>query len=326
MEHLIDSTTDRIRTRSTNPAVTVSLQRSSTHPVDRIVIEVAANQGGKLPDFTKVEALRAATVEKAYRGYVDDHKLYVGDDRGHKFRFVKPENQPRVLEALGLPSQMKLEGYQGIRFEHDEKSGFTKIIINAEHGSTIPSARLESVFKSLADLKVSGQPFLPEDVRGAITRFNASAPIGAVTEVASRAGKTALRAIGPVAAVSDVLSYAANQKEAEAKLLSVLGKGGAAGLSKEAVSEYGEIVAKLRIEQGVTFGLSEAMGFSNFVDWGKKHNLPVEALEKLNPTSKTKAQLEEALNARGGLMSQAEPEVRVAQAPDVRLPNDRGIA
>ena len=149
---------------------------------------------------------------------------------------------------------------------------------------------------------------------------------GSVTEAAGRVGRTALRAIGPIAAVQDVVGYAANQKEAEAKLTGLIGKDGVLKLSKEAVTEYGEIVAKLKIEQGVTFGLSEAIGFSSFMDWAKKNQLPLEAVEKLNPTSKTKAQIEEALNLRGGQMAQAgTAEVVLAQAPDVRQQDGRNI-
>ena len=145
-------------------------------------------------------------------------------------------------------------------------------------------------------------------------------------EAASRIGKAGLRAIGPIAAVQDVVGYAANQTDAEAKLTGLIGKDGVPKLSKEAVTEYGEIVAKLKIEQGVTFGLSEAIGFSSFMDWAKKNELPLEAVEKLNPTSKTKAQIEEALNLRGGQMAQAgTAEVVLAQAPDVRQQDGRNI-
>ena len=178
--------------------------------------------------------------------------------------------------------------------------------------STIAGGRQSDATRARIETPTSMRPTPPADAA-------AHGAASGAAEVAGRVGRTALRAVGPIAAVSSIVSYPANQAEAERNLTAMLGKDGVPKLSKDAIAEYGAIVAMSRVEQGITFEVSQAYGFSKFVDWGKKHNLPIEALEKLNPTNKTKAQIEEALTARSGLMAQADaPTVVLAHAPDVR--------
>lgn len=138
-----------------------------------------------------------------------------------------------------------------------------------------------------------------------------------------------LRAFGPIAAIADAVGYTANKQEAEAKLQATLGRDGVPQLSATAIAAYGDIVATTRVAQGITSGLGDAIGFSQFLDWGKENKIPVEALVKLNPTSKSREEIERGMEVRGSVLAQSDnPDVTLASTPVVpqHSGRDGGIA
>ncbi len=109
-------------------------------------------------------------------------------------------------------------------------------------------------------------------------------------------------ALGALQVISGAVGFLANKQEAEEQLRMAMALNEVPRLSQDAVSEYGNIVASSAALHGLTLGISDGgYGFSEFIKWGQKHKIPVDAMMRLNPTGATPDEISTALT--GGIVA-----------------------
>ena len=104
-------------------------------------------------------------------------------------------------------------------------------------------------------------------------------------ELRGASGGVKLRAFGALGLAGSVLHAGVNAKEANDKLNAVVSAHPELHLSPEAQREYAGVVFTAKTEQGMTMGISQGYGFSQFSAWADKNNIPPEIRQELNPTS-----------------------------------------
>jgi hypothetical protein len=142
----------------------------------------------------------------------------------------------------------------------------------------------------------------------------------------SSAASGVARSVPAISGVLNAAEFGLNMRDGEKRLRAMIGKEGVpANLSSEAISEYGQIVAMSRLEQGLTMGMSQAMGLRKFLEWGEKNGVSLQAMEQLNPTGISKEDFEKIALRHGHipLEAQAETPDHVRPLPTPVSP-DRG--
>lgn len=151
--------------------------------------------------------------------------------------------------------------------------------------------------------------------------------LGKVASEVSSVAKKGLKSVAPAAdAIVEGAAYKINQHEGSTRIHKILAEAGVKNIGTNAADEYAEIFSGAKLEQGASNGFHDAIGFSKFISWGVKYDIPLEAMQKLNPTQRSNDEVKRVLEMRADRLAMLDVsgDPQRADVPDIRPGRSRG--
>jgi hypothetical protein len=253
------------------------------HPATSQAIEIFRGLGEKTPQWEAFVSSYANAREYANDEFAMRRASNSDAMRSFLFR-VKQAEDKYGIESDGMhpPTQNGMHPPTQNRIERLER------LAAEERAANLPNVHSSSTATNPLPPQGGGVPESTTQIAGAAEKSETIQAEGLRSGLSSGVAK----AVPVFSGALNVFEFGLNKSDGEKKLRGMIGKDGVPSLSSQAISEYGGIVAMSRLEQGMTLGISQDIGFREFIKWGEKYGVPIEAMDKLNPTSRTKDDIE----------------------------------